>query len=37
MEVVDKLAQMKTDKDHMLKDPVLIKSIEITAYHKKSN
>ncbi len=37
MEVVDKLAQMKTDKDHMLKDPVLIKSIEITAYQKKSN
>ncbi len=37
MEVVDKLAQMKTDKDQMLKDPVLIKSIEITAYQKKSN
>ncbi|MBQ3987908.1 MAG: peptidylprolyl isomerase, partial [Ruminococcus sp.] len=36
MEVVDKLAQMKTDKDQMLKDPVLIKSIEITAYQKKS-
>ncbi len=36
MEVVDKLAQMKTDKDQMLQNPVLIKSVEITAYQKKS-
>lgn len=36
MEVADKLAQMKTDKDQMLKDPVLIKSVEITTYQKKS-
>lgn len=34
MDVADKLAQMKTDEEHMLIKPVLIKSVEITTYQK---